>query len=117
MYFKSLQNIECFVGNLHYLLFRYMKVLKDFVRNPVRPEGCIAESYLAEECVQFCNDFLKKKTRFEPKLDRNVEYESNCIVEGRPISAATSITLNEMDKNIAHMAVIHNMAVVDPYVE
>ncbi|XP_020865779.1 uncharacterized protein LOC110224236 [Arabidopsis lyrata subsp. lyrata] len=41
---------------------RYMKVLKDFVRNPARPEGCIAESYLAEECVQFCSDFLKKST-------------------------------------------------------
>ena len=30
-----------------------MKVLKDFVRNPARPEGCIAESYLAEECMNF----------------------------------------------------------------
>ncbi|CAE6012555.1 unnamed protein product [Arabidopsis arenosa] len=60
---------------------RYMKVLKDFVRNPARPEGCIAESYLAEECVQFCSDFLKKSTSVEEKLDRNTEYENISILE------------------------------------
>ncbi|KAK9929509.1 hypothetical protein M0R45_026605 [Rubus argutus] len=32
---------------------RYMKTLKDYVRNPARPEGCIAESYLADECMSF----------------------------------------------------------------
>ena len=42
---------------------RYMKVLKDFVRNPARPEGCIAEAYLAEECVWFCSQFLKKNNK------------------------------------------------------
>ncbi|KAK9901035.1 hypothetical protein M0R45_002304 [Rubus argutus] len=31
---------------------RYMKTLKDYVRNPARPEGCIAESYLADECIR-----------------------------------------------------------------
>lgn len=46
-------------------MYRYMKVLKDFVRNPARPEGCIAESYLAEECMQFCSDFLRKTASVE----------------------------------------------------
>lgn len=94
-----------------------MKVLKDFVRNPARPEGCIAESYLAEECMEFCSAFLKKTTRVEEKPDRNSEYESNSILEGRPISAASSLTLSEMEKKIAHLAVIQNTALVDPYVE
>ncbi|XP_020871750.1 uncharacterized protein LOC110225867 [Arabidopsis lyrata subsp. lyrata] len=96
---------------------RYMKVLKDFVRNPARPEGCIAECYLAEECVQFCSEFLKKSTNVQEKLDRNTDYENSSILEGRPISAATSITLSEMDKKIAHLAVIQNMAVVEPYID
>ncbi|CAA7059754.1 unnamed protein product [Microthlaspi erraticum] len=96
---------------------RYMKVLKDFVRNPARPEGCIAESYLAEECMQFCSAFLKKTTNVEEKLDRNTDYESNSILEGRPISAATSFTLSEMEKKIAHLAVIQNTALVDPFVD
>ena len=72
-----------------------MKVLKDFVRNPARPEGCIAESYLAEECIRFCNEFLKKTTNVQEKVDRNMEYDNNSILEGRLISTGTSVTLSE----------------------
>ncbi|XP_010495471.1 PREDICTED: uncharacterized protein LOC104772569 [Camelina sativa] len=96
---------------------RYMKVLKDFVRNPARPEGCIAESYLAEESMLFCNEFLKKTTNVEEKPERNVEYVNSSILEGRPISAGTSFTLTEMEKNIAHLAVIQNTAAFDHYVD
>ncbi|XP_024013416.1 uncharacterized protein LOC112087769 [Eutrema salsugineum] len=96
---------------------RYMKVLKDFVQNPARPEGCIVDSYLAEECMQFCSQFLKKTTSVEDKQERNTDYESHSILEGRPISAATTIELTELEKKIAHLAVIQNTALVDPFVE
>ncbi|XP_048624651.1 uncharacterized protein LOC106417121 [Brassica napus] len=96
---------------------RYMKVLKDFVRNPARPEGCIAECYLAEECIRFCSEFLKKTTNVQEKQDRNTEYENNSILEGRPITTATSVTLTETEKRIAHLAIIQNMALVEPYVD
>ncbi|XP_013709549.1 uncharacterized protein LOC106413295 [Brassica napus] len=79
---------------------RYMKVLKDFVTNLARPEGCIAEAYLAEEYVRFCSQFLKKTTGYEEKPDRNTEFESSSILEGRPISAGTCCVLSEKDKNI-----------------
>ncbi|XP_048596428.1 uncharacterized protein LOC106359135 [Brassica napus] len=69
---------------------RYMKVLKDYIRNPARPEGCIAECYLAEECIRFCSDFLKKTTNVQEKVDRNIEYENNSILEGRAIGAKSS---------------------------
>ncbi|XP_058211648.1 uncharacterized protein LOC131323825 [Rhododendron vialii] len=36
---------------------RYMKVLKGYVRNRNHPEGCIAESYIPEEGVEFCSDY------------------------------------------------------------
>ena len=94
-----------------------MKVLKDFVRNLARPEGCIAESYLAEECIRFCSEFLKKTTNVQEKVDRNMEYENNSILEGRPISSGTTYTLTEMEKRVAHLAIIQNMAIVEPYVE
>lgn len=83
-----------------------MKVLKDFVRNTARPEGFIAESYLAEECIRFCSEFLKKTTNVQDKMDRNIEYENNSILEGLPISTGTSITLTEMEKKVAHLAII-----------
>ena len=94
-----------------------MKILKEYVKNTARPEGCIAESYLAEECMRFCSEFLKKTTNVEEKLDRNTDYENQSILEGRPISAATSVNLSETEKRIAHLAVIQNTSVVDPYVE
>ncbi|XP_010513512.1 PREDICTED: uncharacterized protein LOC104789527 [Camelina sativa] len=96
---------------------RYMKVLKDYVRNTARPEGCIAECYLSEECIRFCSEFLKKTTNVQEKMDRNTDFENNTILEGRPISAGTPITLTEAEKKIAHMTVIQNMVFVDPYVE
>ncbi|CAL9017311.1 unnamed protein product, partial [Prunus brigantina] len=37
---------------------RYMKVLKGYVQNRTRPEGCIAERYIAEEAVEFCTEHL-----------------------------------------------------------
>ncbi|KAI5343170.1 hypothetical protein L3X38_011046 [Prunus dulcis] len=37
---------------------RYMKVLKGYVQNRTRPEGCIAERYIAEEAVEFCTQHL-----------------------------------------------------------
>lgn len=77
----------------------------------------MAEAYLGQECMQFCSEFLKKTTGVREKLERNTEYENSTILEGRPISAATSITLTESEKNIAHLAVIQNMALVDTYVE
>lgn len=37
---------------------RYMKVLKGYVRNRNRLEGCIGECYIVEEAVEFCFKFL-----------------------------------------------------------
>ncbi|KAI5351433.1 hypothetical protein L3X38_004324 [Prunus dulcis] len=37
---------------------RYMKVLKGYVQNRTRPEGCIAERYIAEEALEFCTQHL-----------------------------------------------------------
>ncbi|XP_040371992.1 uncharacterized protein LOC112192328 isoform X2 [Rosa chinensis] len=96
---------------------RYMKTLKDFVRNPARLEGCIAESYLAEECMRFCTEFLKKTIHMEEKQVRNDDFGNEVILEGRPISGATSITLSDREKKIAHLAVLMNTAVVDPYLD
>ena len=41
-----------------YPIERYLGKSKSYVRNRNRPEGSIAEGYLAEECVTFCSRFL-----------------------------------------------------------
>ncbi|WVZ50945.1 hypothetical protein U9M48_002148 [Paspalum notatum var. saurae] len=37
---------------------RYMVVLKKYVRNRSRPEGCIAKGYETEEVIEFCTDYI-----------------------------------------------------------
>ncbi|GJR90026.1 hypothetical protein Tco_0214037 [Tanacetum coccineum] len=44
---------------------RYMKKLKNYVRNKAKPEGSMAEGYVAEEALTFCSCYLKDvETRF-----------------------------------------------------
>ncbi|XXG72497.1 hypothetical protein AAC387_Pa07g1576 [Persea americana] len=38
-----------------YPIERYLLTLKSYERNRSRPEGSIAEGYLAEECLRFCS--------------------------------------------------------------
>ncbi|GJZ97386.1 hypothetical protein Tco_0669839 [Tanacetum coccineum] len=51
---------------------RYMKKLKNYVRNKAKPEGSIAEGYVVEEALTFCSRYLKDdvETRFN-RLGRN----------------------------------------------
>jgi hypothetical protein len=41
-----------------YLIERYLRTLKGYVRNKAHPEGLIAEGYILEECMTFCSRFL-----------------------------------------------------------
>src|SRR4051812_24144266 len=41
-----------------YPVERYMKILKGYVKNRSRPEGCIAERYVVEEAVEFCTEYF-----------------------------------------------------------
>ena len=37
---------------------RYMAILKKYVRNRSRAEGCIAKGYGTEEVIEICVDFI-----------------------------------------------------------
>ncbi|XP_071714493.1 uncharacterized protein [Rutidosis leptorrhynchoides] len=48
-----------------YPIERYMKKLKNYVRNKAKPEGCIAEGYVADEALTACSMSLEGiQTRF-----------------------------------------------------
>ncbi|XP_060968549.1 uncharacterized protein LOC115708932 [Cannabis sativa] len=44
---------------------RYMKILKGYVRNRSKPEGCIVECYIAEEAIEFCSEYVVKELVLE----------------------------------------------------
>lgn len=80
-----------------------MKTLKDYIRKYARPEGYITESYLVEECMRFCSQFLKKSIQVEEKEVCNDDFANEVILEGRPISGSTLITLSNRNKRNAHL--------------
>ncbi|AAG12809.1 TNP2-like transposon protein; 80601-79432 [Arabidopsis thaliana] len=97
---------------------RYMKTLKAFVKNHARLEACMAEGYLAGECVAFCLEFLKDSVPVQETVNRNEDIEADrSVVEGRPLQKGVEVTLSDKDRDTAHRYVLMNMASLDPYVE
>ncbi|KAL5564960.1 hypothetical protein UlMin_028124 [Ulmus minor] len=90
-----------------YSMERYMKILKGYVRNRHRPEGCIIECYIAEEAVEFCSEYLANaRTIGIPKgIEERIESR-----KGFKVIPIDYKTLCE-----AHYYVLQNTTVVDPY--
>ena len=92
---------------------RYMKVLKNFVRNRNRPEGCIAEAQVCEEAVQFCSDFLSGLDpiglgSLNPRKDKQTD---------RLLLAETYVLLDIQQLKQAHLHILQNTEEVHPYIE
>lgn len=96
------------------------------MRNKARPEGSIAEAYLADECMSFCSRYIEGfETKFNrpSRNDDKVKVEhSNLAVEsilfprvGRPIGKPTNYILNNLEKVQAHRYVLFNCPDVAPF--
>ncbi|KAJ9542126.1 hypothetical protein OSB04_028632 [Centaurea solstitialis] len=100
---------------------RYMKKLKHYVRNKARPEGSIAEGYVAEEALTFCSMYLQDvQTRFN-RPERNEDvivektklwvFESKC----RPTSGTQAKHLDVSDKKNLEWFVLDSCEEVRQY--
>ena len=66
-----------------WVMVRIMHTLKEFVRNRARPEGSIAEAYIADECLTFCSRYLHRvETRFN-RLERNEDRRDSHVKDYR----------------------------------
>ncbi|RVX18397.1 hypothetical protein CK203_006331 [Vitis vinifera] len=91
---------------------RFMKVLKGYVRNRNRPEGCIAECYIAEEAIEFCTEYLSNVDAIGIPVSANIDQKV-----GAPIPGGQVVTI---DSNLwlhAHHYVLENTTIVQPYIE
>ena len=89
-----------------------MKVLKGYVRNHNRPEGCIAECYLAEEAVEFCTEYLSGTHAIG--IPKSNNYDNKF---GRPITGGRSTNIDHKLWLQAHHYVLENTTIVQPYIE
>lgn len=94
---------------------RYMKVLKGYVRNRYHPEGCIAESYIAEEAVEFCTDYLADEKAIGIPLNKNFVA---CDFEiGRSLPGGMLVRVERNVLEQAHRYVLENTTAVQPYIK
>jgi hypothetical protein len=61
-----------------YLVERYLRTLKGYVRNKAHLEGSIVEGHISEECMVFCSRFLND---VDTKLNRPECHESATVNE------------------------------------
>ncbi|XP_063939799.1 uncharacterized protein LOC108198202 [Daucus carota subsp. sativus] len=89
---------------------RFNKVLKSYVRNRFYPEGCIAESYLGEESIEFCSEFVRQSCT-TAGLRQDEEKVSG------PLSSVTMKTVEEKERDEAHLHVLFNNSEVEPFIK
>ncbi|KAL3618854.1 hypothetical protein CASFOL_037302 [Castilleja foliolosa] len=93
--------------------FRFLCGLKQSVRNKARPEGSVAEAYIAKECLTFCSMYLKGiETRFN-RDDRNndIEVEDSLPIfsqKCRPVGSTTYMNLSSEESKALTWFVFQN---------
>ncbi|XP_031127589.1 uncharacterized protein LOC116029686 [Ipomoea triloba] len=89
---------------------RFMKILKGYLKNQFQPEGSIIESYVAEEVIEFCTDYLANvessgvpKSRHEGKLT------------GKGTIGLKLVSQRAEIRDKAHLVVLQHESEVHPY--
>nr|GFC61290.1 hypothetical protein [Tanacetum cinerariifolium] len=114
-----------FGGPIHprwmYPFKRYIKKLKNYVRNKDKPEGSIAEGYVAEEALTFGSHYFWDVTMKFNRLDRNVDcpspmcqlqvFKSLC----KSISLRSVIRIDHQELKKVIWYVLHNSPEIDTY--
>ena len=83
-------------------LYRKLGNLGTKVRNKNKPEGSIAEAYLAEEAVIFL--YLK-------------DVESVISRRGRPIGKGEPFAMDLETITVAHTYILNNCGIISPYIQ
>lgn len=100
-----------------------MGILKSYVRNKARPEGCIAERYIDRECLTFCSMHLDNIETIFNRVERN-----NDIVDkpgelsifsctGRPFGGPKQEYMDESELAKIHIFVLNNCDEIENYVK
>lgn len=90
-------------------------MLKGYVRNRNRPEGCIAESYVAEEAIEFLSEFFPELDAVGIPSRRDIT-DDDMVLYGNPPSGGKLIRADRKCLEQAHLYVLQNTNDVQPYI-
>ena len=91
-----------------------MRILKGYVKNKARPEGCIAERYLDNECLTFCSMYMNDVDTVFNKVERKneiMESGSELSVfacKGRPLGSPQKFDLSDKELEKIHTYILNN---------
>ena len=91
---------------------RFMKVLKGYVQNHNRLEGCIVECYIVERALEFCTEYLPGINAIGIPNARNDECKG-----GKPLLGGYVATVDPKLLLQAHHYVLENTTIIQPYIE
>jgi len=98
--------------------------LKNFVRNRARPEGSIAEAYVASDTLTFCSRYMEDvDTRFNQNVgsvgDGPLVGDTSVFMHGVTLVGANRVHYIDDDAVMAKLVwyVLNNCDEVEPYVE
>ncbi|KAM3352510.1 hypothetical protein ACQJBY_024012 [Aegilops geniculata] len=106
---------------------RYIGKLKSNVRNKARPEGSIAEAFLADECMTFCSRYIvgfETKHNLPSQNEDNDEWVGHHDIahgsrlfphSGNPLGKPRNYVLSSVAKVQAHRYVLFNCSDVNSY--
>ncbi|KAL5552934.1 hypothetical protein UlMin_040335 [Ulmus minor] len=100
---------------------RYLKRLKDYVRNAAKPEGSISEGYVVDEALTFCSRYFDDiETRFN-RPDRNDDgihrtrrlfvFESQC----KPMGKQSQVYVEKNVRDRAEFYILNNSPEIETY--
>uniref|UniRef100_J3LNX2 DUF4218 domain-containing protein n=1 Tax=Oryza brachyantha TaxID=4533 RepID=J3LNX2_ORYBR len=106
-----------------YPIERRLYTLKRYVRNRARPEGSIAEAYIADECLTFCSKYMDGvETRFnrEPRnkgFSNEEAYEVDVFGHGVHFTSASELQYDENGFDQMVWYVLNNCSQIEKYVK
>lgn len=99
-----------------YPIERYMKTLKDYVRQYAHPEGSIAEGYRMDDTLGFCTEYMKQYRGTTHRVWDSME-EAIMNDEVLPANEPRKRKLSQEVRAHAHSFVLENAACVEPWRE
>jgi len=84
---------------------RYMAVLKKYVRNRSRPEGCIANGYATEEVIELCANFIDD---IDPVGHPVSRHEGRLKGKGLTLGKKANMNIPESEIRKANFTVLQN---------
>ena len=99
--------------------------MKKLAKNKARPEGSIAEGYIANEALTFCSLYLHGiETRFNrPERNWDIDEErkkSTLSIFNQPtrlFGRKELLELQPMEYNKVHWYILNNCVELQPYIE